>query len=177
MRHFITAALLAATSFAGVASAQSAGELRRDRQDIRQERRDLDRAHARGDRDDIRDQRGDLRDARREFREDRRDYRDDRRDDWRDRRWGRDDWRGYRDRNGSLYARGGWRAPFRYTSFRAGSRIAPAYYGRTYWIADPYRYRLPVAGGYRHWVRHYDDVLLIDTRRGVVVDVIRGFWR
>lgn len=169
MRHLITAAILAAGVLPGIASAQSSGELRRDRQDIRREQRQLDRAYARGDREDIRDQRHDLRDARQEFREDRRDYRRE--------HWGRDDWRGYRERDGSLYARGGWRAPFRYTSFRAGSRIAPAYYGRTYWIADPYRYRLPAAGGYRRWVRHYDDVLLIDTRRGVVVDVIRGFWR
>ena len=44
-------------------------------------------------------------------------------------------------------------------------------------IADPWRYRLPPARGYQRWVRHYDDVLLVDVRRGVVIQVIRGFYR
>ena len=43
-------------------------------------------------------------------------------------------------------------------------------------IADPYRYHLPLASGYSRWVRHYNDVLLIDYRRGVVLDVIRNFY-
>jgi Ni/Co efflux regulator RcnB len=46
-------------------------------------------------------------------------------------------------------------------------RIAPSYWGSRYVIGDPWRYRLPSAGRYQRWVRHYDDVLLIDTRRGV----------
>lgn len=168
MRKVILTALIAATALPGVASAQSQGELRRDRQDIRREQRQLDDARARGDRRDVRDERRDVRDARQEYREDLND---------RNRRWGRDDWRGYRGQNRAIYARGNWRAPFRYTSFRTGMRIQPAYYGSRYWIADPWRYRLPPAGYGQRWVRHYDDVLLIDTRRGVVVDVIRGlFW-
>jgi len=97
--------------------------------------------------------------------------------DDRNRNWGHDDWRGYRDSNRGLYARGNWRAPFRYNAFRPGLRIAPNYFGQQFWITDPWRYRLPPAQGYQRWVRHYDDVLLVDTRRGVVVDVIRGFYR
>ena len=31
-------------------------------------------------------------------------------------------------------------------------------------------------GGYTRWVRHYNDVLLVDYHRGYVVDVIRGFF-
>ena len=48
--------------------------------------------------------------------------------------------------------------------------------GLGYWINDPWRYRLPPAGYGQRWVRHYDDVLLIDTRRGVVLRVINSFY-
>ena len=72
--------------------------------------------------------------------------------------------------------RGQWRAPFRYYSFRDGARIAPQYYGSRYFISDPWRYRLPPAGYGQRWVRHYDDMLLVDTRRGYVVRVIRNFF-
>lgn len=186
MRTFFTAALIAAM-MAPVSAGAQTRELHRDRQDIRQEQRELRDAWRRGDRRDIREERRDLREARQEYREDRRDYRRDvrddwrrdRRDDWRDdrrRNWGRDDWRGYRNDHRAVYARGNWRAPFRYQSFRAGARIAPAYYGGRYAIVSPARYRLPPAYGATRWVRHYDDVLLVDARRGVVLDVIRNFF-
>jgi len=168
MRKMILLTLLAAVATPVAAQAQSQAEVRRDRRDVREEQRDLDRAYRSGDPRRIREERRDVREARQELREDIRD---------RDRAWGRDDWRHYRDRNAGLYARGGWRAPFGYTAFRTGVRIAPAYYGPRYYIADPWRYRLPPARGYQRWVRHYDDVLLIDTRRGVVIDVYRGFFR
>lgn len=170
MRKLIISGLIAAValpSMAMPAAAQSRGELRRDRQEIREERRDLERAYRRGDRGDIREARQDLREARREYREDLND---------RNRRFGRDDWRGWRDRNRSLYARGNWRAPFRYQTFRPGVRIGAPYYSSRYYIADPWRYRLPPVRGYQRWVRHYNDVVLVDTRRGYVVDVIRNFY-
>lgn len=88
MRKLIVSLMMAATIAPAVAAAQSPGELRRDRQDIREQRRDLYEAQRRGDRRDVREARQDLREARREYREDLRD---------RDRRWGRDDWRGYRN--------------------------------------------------------------------------------
>lgn len=168
MRKMILLTLLAAVATPVAAQAQSQAEVRRSQRDVREERRELDRAYRSGDPRRIRDERGDLREARQELREDIRD---------RDRAWGRDDWRYYRDRNAALYARGTWRAPFRYTAFRTGVRIAPAYYGPRYYIVDPWRYHLPRVRGYQRWVRHYDDVLLVDTRRGVVIDVYRGFWR
>ena len=168
MRKLIITALMAATVLPAAAQAQSAGELRRDRQDIRQQQRELDRARRSGDRHDIREERRDVRGARQEYREDRAD---------RERRWGRNDWRDWRDHNRGIFARGNWRAPFRYYTFRPGVRIAPRYYGSSFFIADPWRYRLPPAGWNQRWVRHYDDVILVDTRRGVVVDVIRGFYR
>lgn len=172
MRKFITAALLAAVALPAVAipsvaTAQSNRELRRDRQDIREERRELRDAYRRGDRSDIREERRDVRGARREYREDLRD---------RDRNWGRDDWRRYRTTNRAAFARGSWNAPFRYTRFRPGVRIGAPYYGTRYLIADPWRYRLPRAGRYQSWVRHYNDVLLVDTRRGVVVNALPSFY-
>lgn len=171
MKKIITAALLAAVAMPTVAvpaaSAQSNRELRRDRQDIREEQRELNRAYRSGNRNAVRNERRDVREAHREYREDLQD---------RNRRWGDNDWRDYRGRNRNVYARGNWRAPFGYTRFRSGVRIAPSYWGSRYVIADPWRYRLPPAGRYQRWVRHYDDVLLIDTRRGTVVRVLSGFY-
>ncbi|MES2055630.1 MAG: RcnB family protein [Pseudomonadota bacterium] len=152
MRKLIITALMVATAVPilapSVANAQSQREVNRDRHDIREQRRDV-------------------REARQELREDVRD---------RNRAWGRNDWRGYRDHNRGIYARGNWNAPFRYTAFRPGIRIAPSYFGSRYYIADPWRYRLPLAGRYQRWVRHYNDVILVDTRRGIVIDVIRNFY-
>lgn len=167
MRRMILAALAITVSLPAAvpALAQSRAEIRRDRQDVREERREYRQALRYGDRRDIRDERRDLNRARRELREDRR-----------DRNWGRNDWRGYRDRNRAVYARGNWRAPFRYQSFRPGVAIGRPYFAQRYWISDPYRYRLPAVRGNQRWVRHYNDVLLVDHRRGRVIDVIRNFY-
>ena len=163
MRTLITTALLAAAALPALAQAQSY-DPRYDRQDIRQDQRAVDRDVARGD---YRDARQDLRD----LHQDRRDLRDDR-----NFQYGHDDWRRYRDQRRDLYARGNWNAPFRYQQFRPGARITPAFYDNRFVIADPWRYHLPPARGYTRWVRHYNDVLLIDYRRGYVVDVVRGFF-
>lgn len=156
MRKIILAALAAATVLPGAAMAQSAAELHRDRQDIREDQRDLRHAYRHGDRQDVRDARGDLRDSRQEYRE---------------------DWRDYRNAHPNVYARGQWNAPFRYQAWRPGVRLPARYYGGRYVIANPGYYRLPPARGYNRWVRHYDDVLLVNVRTGTVVDVIRGFYR
>lgn len=116
---------------------------------------------------ELRDDRRDIRDAHREYREDLRD---------RDRRWAENDWRAWRDHNRGLYAHGAWRAPFRYYRFQPGARIGTVYYGPRYLIADPWRYHLPRPGFGRAWVRHYNDVLLVDTRRGTVIRVLPGFY-
>lgn len=101
---------------------------------------------------------------------------------WRgDRRY---DWRGYRDAHREFFRGPRYSPPrgygygFGYRPFARGYRIQPFFYGREYWIDDPYFYRLPPAEGPYRWVRYYDDVLLVDLRSGVVVDVIRDFfWR
>lgn len=165
MRKLMTLGLIAAALVPAAASAQSRGEIRGDVRDLRQEQRELDRAYRSGNPYRIQEERRDVREARQELRE-----------DVRDRRWGRDDWRGWRRDHRDIYARGRWDAPFRYQAFRPGVRIAPAYWGARYYIADPWRYHLPPARPWQRWVRHYDDVLLIDTRRGVVVDSYRGFF-
>ena len=167
MRKLIIGVLMAATAFPAVASAQTNQDVRRDRQDVRQQQHELDQARRYGDRHDVRREQRDVRDARQNYRHDVND---------RNRAWGRDDWRSYRNTNRNLYARGNWRAPFRYQTFRAGARIAPSYIGQRYWIADPWRYRLPPARANTRWVRHYNDVLLVDYRRNIVLDVIRNFY-
>lgn len=172
MRKILIAGVIAATLTPAVAQAQRIDrqerrELRRDRQDVREERRELNQARRTGDRGDIREERREYRGAVRELREDRVDARRD---------WNRNDWRGWRDHNRNTYARGHWRAPFRYRVFRPGVRLSVGYYSPRYYIADPWRYRLPRALSYQRWVRHYDDVLLVDIRTGRVIDVIRGFY-
>lgn len=165
MRTLITTALLAAAALPALAQAQSY-DPRYDHRDVQQDRRDV-----RDDQRDVQQDRRDLRDDRRDFRDDRRDVRDDR-----NFQYGHDDWRRYRDQRRDLYARGNWNAPFRYQQFRPGARITPAFYDQRFVIADPWRYHLPPARAYTRYVRHYNDVLLVDYRRGYVVDVIRGFF-
>ncbi|MCW3835155.1 RcnB family protein [Sphingomonas canadensis] len=172
MKKLITAALIAAVAIPTVAvptaaSAQSHRELQRDRQDIRQERRDVERARRYGNPRDVRREQRELRDARREYREDLRD---------RNRNWGHNDWRDYRTHNRGAFSRGHWRAPFRYQAFRPGLRIGASFYAPGYRIADPWRYRLPRPGYNQVWVRHYDDLILVDTRRGIVIRVINNFY-
>ena len=113
---------------------------------------------------------------RRELQHDRQEFREDRRDAVRSDNWGRNDWRANRNENRNLYRGYGWRSDFRYQTFRPGIRIGVNYYNPRYFINDYARYRLPNPGWNQRWVRHYSDVLLIDTRRGIVIDVIRGFY-
>ncbi|MEH6758019.1 MAG: RcnB family protein [Parasphingorhabdus sp.] len=121
-------------------------------------------------------------DSNRDGRVDRR-YREARRDSkqwnrgWRnDRRY---NWQQYRQSHRNYYRPGRYYSPYRshnYRRWNIGIYLGSAFYGSQYWISDPWRYRLPPAdGGYR-WVRYYDDVLLIDTYNGRVVDVIYDFF-
>jgi hypothetical protein len=95
--------------------------------------------------------------------------------------WRRDsryDWRGWRDRHGSTFHVGIYYDPFgwSYQPYQVGWRLWPSYYGRQYWIDDPWQYRLPYAPPGTVWVRYWDDALLVDTWSGQVVDVIQGFF-
>lgn len=118
------------------------------------------------------------RDGHRDYRDGRR-HRDDRyvwAGNWRnDRRY---DWRRYRDRNRSIFSLGFYFDPFgfSYRRFGIGSYLYPGYYQSSYWINDPWQYRLPPAYGPYRWVRYHNDAVMIDTWTGEVVDVIYGFF-
>ncbi len=149
---FLTAGLIAAMMVPVAASAAtSPGELRRDRQDVRQEKRDVRQAVRYGDRKDVRDEHRDLRNARQEYREDKRDWKRDRR-----------------------YAN--WHAPFQYHRFAVGNRLNSRYYAPTYRLSYDARWRVPRAGAGLTYVRHYNDLLLVNVRNGAVVRVYRGFF-
>ncbi len=156
MRRLILASLLAATIVPTVAQAQNA-ELRHDRRDIRAEQRDVARDYRNGaSYRDVQEDRRDVRDARREHRE---------------------DWRDWRSRHPDAYRGTAWSGPrgYRWRPVTVGHRFDPVFYDRRYWV-DPYRYHLRPVRGYQRWVRYGNDVVLIDTRNGRVVDLYSSFF-
>ena len=90
----------------------------------------------------------------------------------------RHDWRRYRDSNRSLYRLGRYRDPYgsRYRRFSIGFSLFPSYYQSSYWLDDPWMYRLPRAYGPYRWVRYYGDALLVNVYTGQVVDVVHDFF-
>ncbi len=149
MRSLIYVGLVAVIALPTAAQAQPEhrAELRQDRHEIRR---------------DIR--KGDWREAR----EDRQELREDRRDAWRE----------HRARNRALYHRPAYVGPagYRYRAWRPGVRLPVIYYGPRYLIADPWQYRLPRVSGRERWVRYGNDALLVNTRTGVIRDVIHNFF-
>ena len=111
---------------------------------------------------------------------DRRDYRDGDYRRWtsgwhRDRRY---DWRRYRDHNRSLFRLGFYYDPFgwSYRRWSIGSFLYPSFYRSSYWLNDPWQYRLPPAYGPYRWVRYWNDALLVNVYTGEVVEVVHGFF-
>ncbi len=72
------------------------------------------------------------------------------------------------------YAPSGW--GYGYRRFSIGISLAPLLFSQSYWIDDPFVYRLPEAYGPYRWVRYYDDALLVDVRSGLVVDAVYGIF-
>ncbi|MET0240338.1 MAG: RcnB family protein [Sphingobium sp.] len=110
-------------------------------------------------------------------------------DRWRDQRrwdnnsWRRDnryDWSRYRQANRDRYRLPAYRPPsgwsYGYRSLSIGLFLGSPLFASSYWLDDPWSYRLPPAYGTLRWVRYYDDALLVDVRDGYVVDVIRNFF-
>jgi Ni/Co efflux regulator RcnB len=96
--------------------------------------------------------------------------------DWRnDHRY---DWRSHRSRYGSLYRLGRYYDPYGwgYRRFSIGFNLWPSYFGSSFWLNDPWQYRLPPAYGPYRWVRYYDDALLVNIYDGQVVDVLYNFF-
>ena len=151
---FLIAAVIASSLAPVVAQAQTR-ELQRDRQEIREEKRDVRAVRRTGDRQDVREERRDVREARQEYRE---------------------DWREYRQKNRRAFQATRFNAPFRYRTFDNGVSISQSYYAPRYRIGNFANYRLPNPGRYQTYVRHYSDVLLVNTRTGRVIRAYRGFY-
>jgi hypothetical protein len=96
--------------------------------------------------------------------------------------WRRDNrynWSSYRNANRNLFRGDRYYSPYRNWSYRRlgiGFTLQPLFYSSSYWINDPWQYRLPDAYGPYRWVRYYDDSLLVDIYTGEVVDVINDFF-
>ena len=147
MRKMILLSLLAAVALPSAASAQSRGEIRRDRAEVREQQEELRDARARGDRRDIRRERRDVRGAREELREDR------------------------QDRRRSQYV-----SPYRdwrYSAVRPGYQLRPGFYGSRYYI-NPGQYRLNAGARNQQWIRYGNDLLLVNVRNGRVLQVVRN---
>lgn len=88
-------------------------------------------------------------------------------------------WSDWRRQHRSVFHVQSYRDPFGwgYQLFSIGWRLWPAYYNSSsYWINDPWMYRLPPAPPGTRWIRYYNDALLVDMWTGEVVDVINGFF-
>ena len=108
---------------------------------------------------EIREERRELREERREYRDAKRDYRGEVREWQRDRRYSN------------------YRAPFAYRPFAVGVTLRPQYYGPSYRLGWDHRWGLPRAGRNLTYVRHYNDLLLVNARSGRVVRVYRNHFR
>ena len=102
--------------------------------------------------------------------------------DW-NRTWRNDrryDWQGYRNQYRDQYRQPRYYNPYGYRHgyqrFGIGIYLDSLFFGNSYRLNDPWEYRLPPAPYGCRWVRYYDDVLLVDTRSGYVVDAIYGFF-
>jgi len=100
-----------------------------------------------------------------------------------DRNWRNDNrynWQQNRQFNRNTYRLPRYYAPYGYNygyrRFSIGVTLGSAFFGQNYWIDDVYDYRLPEVYAPYRWVRYYNDVLLVDTDTGEVVDVIYDFF-
>ena len=98
------------------------------------------------------------------------------RTDWR--RDHRYNWRNWRRHHRSHFHFSFYYDPFGWDYFRygVGWRLWPSYYRNSFWLNDPWRYRLPPAYGPYRWVRYFNDALLVNIYTGEVVDVIHDFF-
>lgn len=87
-------------------------------------------------------------------------------------------WYNYRNKHRWLFNLGFYYDPFgwSYSPFSIGYRMWPSYYSSSYWLNDPWQYRLPYAPPGTRWIRYYDDAILVDMWSGQVIDVIYDFF-
>ena len=118
-----------------------------------------------------------------------RSWRGDRGDrSWSGNRWNnrwrgdnRYNWRDYRNHNRNIFRMPRYYAPqgwgYGYHRYSIGGILSSLLFSQSYWIDDPFYYRLPPAYGPYRWVRYYNDALLVDIYTGEVVDVEYDiFW-
>lgn len=158
MRKILLAALAATVALPAAVHAQSANEVRKDQREVQKDRREVRKDIARGNfkeaNKDARELRGDQREL-------------------------RGDWQDYRRTHGDIFRRGEYHGPrgYTYRGLTVGYRLTPEYYGRSYWVDDFARYRLPPPGPGLRWIRYGNDIVLVNMRTGRVVRVInRFFW-
>ncbi|MCC2603207.1 RcnB family protein [Sphingopyxis yananensis] len=70
-----------------------------------------------------------------------------------------------------------FRAPFAYQRFQNGSTLRRDYYNNNYRQNWDSRWGLPRANKNQVYVRHYNDLLLVNERNGKVVRVYRDMFR
>mgnify|MGYP003439785735 CR=1 FL=1 len=162
MRKMIMAALAVTTLVPAMAipvaaQAQSAREVRESQRDLRQDQRQLRDAQRYGNPRDVREARRDVRDSRREL---------------------RGDWRDYRNSNRNAFRRPAYAGPrgYAYRPVNVGHRFDRPYYGNQYWVKDYRNYRLPAPARNARWVRYGNDVVMVDTRSGRVMQVYNQFF-
>lgn len=155
---WLTALAATALTIPAAAPAQSPKELQKDQRTVVKDQRKVRHDLARGDFRKANKHTHDLAGDRKEL---------------------TDDWIDYRRKHGDVFRRGDYRGPagYRYRGLTVGYRLTPEYYGRSYWVDDFARFRLPAPGPGQRWVRYGNDILLVNTRTGRVERVInRFFW-
>ncbi len=150
-KNILTAGIMAALLVPAVASAQPQPNF-------------YNRDHAATASKDHRDQRDQRNDR------DYRNERDHRNDSRYDNRSNQRDWRQDQRYNN-------FRAPFAYQRFQNGSTLRRDYYTNNYRQNWDSRWGLPRANKNQVYVRHYNDLLLVNERNGKVVRVYRDMFR
>ena len=157
MRKLLLATFAATALVPSIASAQTAGEIRRDHREVAKDQREVNRDLAKG--------------KFKEAREDARETRSDQRETSRD-------WQDYRRTHRSVFTRPAYVAPrgYRYRRVAVGSTLNRLFWGPNYRIGSYATYRLPNPGPNRAWIRYGNDVVLINTRNGRVITVYNDFF-
>jgi hypothetical protein len=96
--------------------------------------------------------------------------------DWRhDHRY---DWNNWRRHHRNKFHLGLYYDPFGWNYFRYGLgwRMWPSYYGNSFWLNDPWQYRLPPAYGPYRWVRYHYDAVLVNIYTGQIGDIVYDFF-
>jgi Nickel/cobalt transporter regulator len=98
------------------------------------------------------------------------------RTNWRDDH--RYNWHDWRHRHRSNFHLGLYYDPYGWDYFHycVGWRLWPSYYRSSFWLDDPWQYRLPPAYGPYRWVRYHYDAVLVNIYTGEVADIVYNFF-